>query len=231
VARAEKDQRDLNHAAAQLRQAVSQTAGELEEAYPDASQELTEALQNASRQGLERSLERAANALLYRKPDRAVKPQTDAANQLLEFARGLERASGKLPAMSRDELLEVLQAIQQQAHEAAEAMRQSGPQGRQRLEAAQERAAQTLDPVAAALGDQALKDVADQMAAGIGDGSAAEAGEQALRLFRAAIAILERHVMAADVRRRLDLSRRTALPPEKYRLHVEQYFRDLGREP
>jgi hypothetical protein len=231
LGQAEARQRELNQAASQLRQAVGQAAAELEESFPDASQELAEALGNAARKGLERSMDRAANALLYRKPERAVRPQTDAANHLLEFARGLERASGRLPALSRDELLEVLQAMQRQAQSAAEAMRQPGETGRQQLQVAQERGAETLDPVAVALKDQTLKEVAEQMAAGIGDGSAAEAGEQTMRLFRAAIGLLERHVMAADVRRRLDLSRRTALPPEKYRQEVEQYFRDLGREP
>jgi len=231
LGQAEKAQRELNRAASQLREAANQTATEIEEAYPEASQELSEALQEASRQGLERTLERAANALLYRKPDRAVKPQTDAANRLLELARGLEQAAGRLPAMSRDEILEALQAMQQQAQDAAEAARQPGEAGRQQLQAVQERAAQTLEPVASALRDQALQEVADQMASGIGEGSPAQAGEQTLRLFRAAIGILERHAMAAEVRRRLDLSRRTALPPEKYRAQVEQYFRDLGREP
>jgi hypothetical protein len=110
-------------------------------------------------------------------------------------------------------------------------MKQPGQQGRQRLQAAQERGAQTLDPVAAALQDQALKEVTDQMAAGIGEGSPSEIGAQTLRLFRAAIGILEHHVTATEVRRRLDLSRKTAVPPEKYRRQVEQYFRDLGREP
>ena len=231
LGQAEKTQRELNRAADELRQAVSAAAGEFEEAYPDASQALGEALQNANRQGLERTMSRAANALLYRKPDKAVKPQTDAANQLTELARGLETAGSKLPALSREELLEALQAMQQQAREAAEGAQQSGPAGRQRLQAAQERGAQTLDPVAGALQDQALQDVADQMAAGIGEGSPSEIGAETLRLFRAAIGILERHVTAAEVRRRLALSRQTAVPPEKYRRQVEEYFRDLGREP
>ena len=231
LAQAEKTQRELNQSAAELRQAVGNTAAEFEEAFPDASQALGEALQNANRQGLERTMSRAANALLYRKPDKALKPQTDAANQLMELARGLETAGSKLPTLSREELLEALQAMQQQAHEAAEGMKQPGQQGRQRLQAAQERGAQTLDPVAAALQDQALKEVTDQMAAGIGEGSPSEIGAQTLRLFRAAIGILEHHVTATEVRRRLDLSRKTAVPPEKYRRQVEQYFRDLGREP
>ena len=231
LGQAEKTQRELKQSADELRQAVSKAATEFEETYPDASQALGEAVQNANRQGLERTMSRAANALLYRKPDKAVKPQTDAANQLLEFARGLETAGSKLPALSREELLEALQALQQQAQEAAAGMQQPGPQGRQRLQTAQEQAAQTLDPVAAALRDQALQEVAEQMGAGLGEGSPSEVGAETLRLFRAAIGILERHVTAAEVRRRLDLSRKTALPPEKYRRQVEQYFRDLGREP
>jgi hypothetical protein len=231
MSQAEKTQRELNQSAAELRQAVSRTAAEFEEAYPEASQALGEAVQSAGREGLERNMSRAANALLYRKPDKALKPQTDAANQLLEFANGLQAAGSKLPALSREELLEALQTMQQQAREAAESMQQPGEEGRQRLQAAQERAAQTLDPVAAALRDQALQEVADQLGAGIGEGPTSEVGPQSMRLFRAAISILERHVAAAEVRRRLDLSRKTALPPEKYRRQVEQYFRELGREP
>ena len=44
---------------------------------------------------------RAANALLYRKPDKAAKPQTDAANQLLELARGLIEATSPEAILSR----------------------------------------------------------------------------------------------------------------------------------
>lgn len=228
---AEKTQRQLNQSAADLRAAVDRTAGELDETYPDASQALGEALQAANRQGLERTMSRAANALLYRKPDKAVKPQTDAANQLLEFAQGLQAAAGKLPALSREELLQALQALQQQSRQTAQAMQQPGAQGQAQLDAIRQKANQTLDPLASALQDPALQEVADQMGGGIGDGPAAQVGEQMQRLFRAAIGILEQHVMAAEVRRRLDLSRRTSVPPEKYRRQVEQYFRDLGREP
>jgi len=227
---AEQTQRQLNQSAAELRAAVDRTAGELDEPYPDVSQALGEALQTANRQGLERTMNRAANALLYRKPDKAVKPQTDAANQLLEFAQGLQAAAGKLPALSREELLEALQAMQQQARQTAQAMQQPGAEGQKQLESIREQASQALDPLAAALQDPSLREVADQMGS-IGAGSSAETGEQMLRLFRAAIGILERHVTAAEVKRRLDLSRRTSVPPEKYRRQVEQYFRDLGREP
>lgn len=231
LGQAEKGQRSLNQAFGELRQAVSQTAADLEEPAPDAGQELSQAIVEASRQGLDRSMERAANALLYRKPDRAVKPQTEAANRLLELSSALERAADRLPGLSREELLEALEAMQRQAQAAAEAARQPGEEGRRQLQAAQEAGARVLGPVAAALKDQTLQEVAEQMAAGLGEGSPAEAAAQSLRLFRAAIAILERRLVSADVRRRLDLSRRTARPPEKYRQQVEQYFRDLGREP
>jgi hypothetical protein len=69
------------------------------------------------------------------------------------------------------------------------------------------------------------------MGGGIGEGSASAVGDQMQRLFHAAIGILERQIMAAEVRRQRDHSRRTSVPPEKYRRQVEQYFRDLGREP
>ena len=110
-------------------------------------------------------------------------------------------------------------------------MRQPEAEGQARLEAIRERAAGTLQPLAAALKDPALQEVADRMGGDIGGSTAAAVGGEMQGLFRAAIRILEGHVMAAEVRRRLDLSRRTSVPPEKYRREVEAYFRDLGREP
>jgi len=58
-----------------------------------------------------------------------------------------------------------------------------------------------------------------------------QAAHDGLRLLDAAARLLQRHLLAAETDRRLQLMRRTSLPPAKYRGLVEEYFKSLSETP
>jgi hypothetical protein len=227
---ARRRQDSLQEQAGALQTAISRAAGELEQDFPDASRALVEAGNAARDAGTERSMKRAANALLYRRFDRARTEQVDAANALQQLASNLGKASRFLPSMSREELLEAIQRMRERAREAADLMESTSEEASEQLESLRERAAREMDRLSAQSQDQALQQLADDMSLPMGGENPAAVGRRLVGMFNAAIAVLEQHLMATELKRRVGLSRQQATPPEKYRRLVEQYFKDLSRE-
>jgi hypothetical protein len=132
--------------------------------------------------------------------------------------------------MSREELLEAIQRMRERAREAADLMESTSEEASEQLESLRERAAREMDRLSAQSQDQALQQLADDMSLPMGGENPAAVGRRLVGMFNAAIAVLEQHLMATELKRRVGLSRQQATPPEKYRRLVEQYFKDLSRE-
>jgi hypothetical protein len=220
--------KDMND---RLNEAIERTAGEFEETFPQASKALAEAARGAREAGTSRKMTRAANALLYRRFDRARREQTDAANELLKLSGELSEAGRNLPTMTREELLEAMRQIQKEAQDVQRTMQQGeGQETRRQLGKQAQKGAQGLDRMASAMQDDKLQQIADEMSLPQGGESALAEGQRILGMYQAAMRVLERHLVEAGIERKLGLSRETANPPEKYRRLVEQYFKDLSRE-
>ena len=172
---------------------------------------------------------RALNALLYRRFDQARRHQVDSANLLQQVASKLGEAAKHLPAISREELLEALNRLQKSSREVQEVAQKKAADAQQKLDQIQQRVAQQLDPLAATLQDPTLQRVGDELAMPMGTNDIGEGSRRLLQLFGAAAVVLERQLFAAEMQRRLGLSRMTSLPPEKYRRLVEEYFKDLSQ--
>jgi hypothetical protein len=214
-----------------LNEAIERTAGEFEETFPQASRALAEAASSAREAGTSRKMTRAANALLYQRFEKARRDQTDAANQLLKLSGQLSDAGRNLPTMSREELLEAMRKLQKQAQGIQKTMQQGdSKETRAQLQQQAQKGAQSLDQMASAMQEKALQQIADDMSMPQGGENAMAEGQRILGMNRAAMRVLEQHLAAAGVERKLGLSRETANPPEKYRRLVEQYFKDLSRE-
>jgi hypothetical protein len=231
VGAARERQRQLQSLNDQLEQAVEQTAGEFAETFPQASRALAEAARSAREAGTSGKMTRAANALLYKRFEPARREQTDAANELLKLSMDLAEAGQNLPTMSREELLEAMRELQRQAQGVQQAMQQSNEQqARDSMARQSEQGARRLEQLANALQDENLQRIADDMSRPQqGENPEAE-GMRLLGMYRAAMHVLEQHLLAAGLERKLELSRETANPPERYRRLVEQYFKNLSRE-
>ncbi len=228
--RSRERQEQLRTQTDRLRNAGEQTAGELEDTYPEAAKALAQAAAGMRKDGISRTMKRAANALLYKRFDRARKEQTDAANRLQNLAGHLQDSSKYLPAVSREELLAAMQELRQRSRRAQEAMAGDEKQGTEKLEKLRERTVRDLDGLAAALQDPRMQSVADDMSMPLAGANLADNGRQLVGMFQAALRVLEKHLLASEMKRRVELSRETSEPPEKYRRLVERYFRELSRE-
>lgn len=231
VGAARERQRQIQTLNDRLEQAIEQTAGEFGETFPQASRALAEAAREAREAGTSGTMTRAANALLYKRFDHARREQDNAANELLKLAENLSEAGQHLPTMSREELLEAMRELQGQAQGVQQAMQQ-GDEQQARNEMARQSAqgARSLEQLANALQDETLQRIADDMSRPQrGENPEAE-GMRLLGMYRAALRVMEQHLLAAGLERKLDLSRESANPPERYRRLVEQYFKNLSRE-
>jgi len=228
--KARERQQDLNAAEKSLESEINRTAAELEDAYPDAAKTIGEALREARGKNLAGKMTRAANALLYRRFDKARRSQVDSANILQQVASRLTAASKHLPAVSKEELLEAINQLRQSSRAVQELTQGKQPNAAKRLEQVRRQAARRLDGLAGAMQDPTLQRVAEELSFPAVGPNTAQTGRRLLTLFRAATAVLEKHLFAAEVKRKLGLSRQTTDPPEKYRRLVEEYFKDLSRE-
>jgi len=222
-------QQQLQTAAEQLQTDIDRTAAELEETYPEAARALAESARNSRQNNLDGDMTRAANALLYRRFDRARKHQVDAANTLQQLASQLGAAGRLLPAMSREELMEALSQLRENAKRVRDIARKPDATDAQQLDRVQERASRQVDTLAMSLQDETLQRVGDELAMPMGSDDAGESSHRLLGLLEAAAAVIEKHLLAGELVRRFTLSRQTSVPPEKYRRLVERYFKDLSR--
>lgn len=228
---AREQQQKLSQMTEKLQERLRQTADGIQKDFPDAAQALREAGRQAQARGLPESQQRAQNALLYKRFNRAAKEQTDAANYLQALAHDLHEAGGKLPPMSEEELRDALQRLQELASQTDAAARdQNQERARQRLDQIRSEAAQTLQPFAEAFKDQRLQQITDDMSMPSGEESPSEAADLMFQQFRAAAAVLEQLLGKMTVERKVKLHRDIVTPPEKYQRQVEEYFKGLGQD-
>lgn len=228
---ARAQQEKLQQQTEQLQDRLRQAADDLQEEFPDAAQAVRDAGRQAQSRGLPESQQRAMNALLYKRFDRAAKEQTDAANYLQALANDLHEAGGKLPPMSEEDLRDALQRLQELASRANAATRdQNQERASQQLDRIRGEAAQALQPFADAFQDQRLQQIADDLSMPTGEESPSAAGERLFQQFRAAAAVLEQLLGKMTATQKVRLHRGVVAPPEKYRRQVEEYFKGLGQD-
>ncbi len=224
------DQRDIGAQFESLMSMANRAAADLREDFPDAGQAVAEAVSEARQANLGGRMQRAESALTYRRFDRAVTPQRQAADGLRQMAQAMHQAAEQLPSVSREELAAALQAVQQSRQRVQDAM-QPGEQGDESAAAV----AETAESMARQLSDVGNR-LDDARLAGIGvalgglqhDTQSDAAGWRALGLLEEAAGILQRHLLADALDQRLELIRQTSGTPAKYRGLVEAYFKSLS---
>lgn len=223
-----KDQDQLRDDAEDLSYSLERLAGELQKDHPEATQGLMEALRNAERNNLDGTMKRASNALLYRRPDKAVAQQEKAVESLTAFAKDIRSAAANLPKISADELANALRGLL----ESEARLRESGAGKTTKMELKRigEKTSKQMAGLAEKMGDANLSQVARAMKELSKSGSLAERSETARRLLMDAAGIIQRRLLALTLDRKLRLNRKLTVPPEKYRRLVEEYFKSLSDE-
>ncbi|TVR51017.1 MAG: DUF4175 family protein [Puniceicoccaceae bacterium] len=199
-----------------LRQAADMALA-LGEEHPETAQALRAALAAAREADPSADMTRAANALLYRRFDRAADSQDAAAEQLAAFGENLGRAVDTLPAFSREELVALMEQIRQARRE----LQEGGEPGGEMQGLGRE-----LERIGNAIREPGLTEIGGAL--GDPDQTADLDARRMDTLLQAAARSLENLLMSAEFRRQLELRRASAIPPEAYRDLIESYFRNLG---
>ena len=226
---ARQQQQDLKEQAEQLRQSLQETADQLDETYPDIAKDLRDAVKNMDERKILATQQRALNALLYKRFDRAEKEQADASNLLAALAMELDSAAGKMPNMTAQELREALQKLQQQARQTAQNMEGEGQQAGERMEQLRQQVEQNLQKLGEKLKDDRLNELSENMSLSFNGESPSEAGQFMLRNLQQAAQILAEHLQRLTMEKKRELSRSQLAPPLKYRRLVEDYFKQMSK--
>lgn len=224
------DQRDISAQFESLMRMADRAAADLREDFPDAGQAVADAVGEARQANLGGRMQRAESALTYRRFDRAVTPQRQAADGLEQMGQAMHQAAEQLPSVSREELAAALQAVQQSRQRVQDAM-QPGAQGDESAAAVAETAesmARQLSDVGNRLDDARLSGIGAALSGLPHDTPSDAAGWRALGLLEEAAGILQRHLLDGALDQRLDLMRQTSGTPAKYRGLVEAYFKSLS---
>ena len=226
---ARQQQQDLKEQAEQLRRAMQATAEQLDQMYPEVAKELRDSVRNMDERKILAAQQRALNALLYKRFDRAEKEQTDASNLLAALAMELDSAAGKMPNMTAQELREALQKLQQQARQTAQTMEGEGQQASDRMEQLRQQIEQNLQKLGEKLKDNRLNELSENMSLPFNGESPSEAGQFILRNLQQATQILAEHLQRLTMEKKRELSRSQLAPPLKYRRLVEDYFKQMSK--
>ncbi len=224
-------QTELKQQSNELMQAISQAAEGLQDDYPEAAKALQDAAEQSRQRELPAHQQRAINALLYKRYERARKDQIDASNYLQALATDLQNASAQLPPIGEQDLREALQQLGEQAEKVSQAMQDQNQQrASQQIDKARQGAADMLQRLADASKDPRLQQLSDDLRLPTGEASPSAAGAETIARFRAAAAVLAQHLEKLLVERKLAIRRQVSPPPAKYQRLVEEYFKSLGRE-
>jgi len=223
-----RSQRSIGEESKRLEKAVGKVANALEERYPQASEAIGRARQSFAESGAPGRMTRAANAIRYRRFQRAARYQTDAANELLKLAGNLRKAAQLLPALSREEIEAAAAQLRQAAREARALARETDSETGQRLDQLRRDTGADLDRLASGLRDRGLRQAADALSLPFSGGDNRQNGARLAQVIAGAARVLEKRIAALDLRQRTRLFRQAAVPPEKYRPLVEEYFKDLS---
>ena len=227
-----EEQNQLRQQYAELQQNIDELANLLNEDYPEASQALREAAARTAQQGLDKKMQRASNALLYKQFQAASQEQKQTANHLQALAQDLDNSAQLLPPFSSEELREKLKQLQKMAEQMQQDEGQTETQGKQAQKSrqAREQAAQMLQEIAEPLQDQRLQNIADELnAPGAEHSQASQNHARAQALLRAAGSILQEHLLQMLRDDKINFSRESTSPPRKYRRQVEKYFKELSK--
>ncbi|MEM8549323.1 MAG: hypothetical protein AAGF10_00890 [Verrucomicrobiota bacterium] len=224
-----QEQLGMNEDFEELMGELMRDAAEMSGQFPEAGEGMARAARDAGKARTEAGMQRAANALLYGRYGRAAELQDDTTAKLESLTDDLREARQQLPAMSASELQRLLDQVRQ-AQASGQQSGEGEPQpdgqrsGLGRLGGELERAGELLQ-------NQTLSELGSELSAPTGSGASESGSGLTQSTLDNAARILQQYLRRIMVEDRIEYKRQSAPPPDKYRLLVEEYFKDLAEEP
>ena len=191
---------------------------------------LSRALQEARSDGVTSKMARAGNALLYRRFGRASENQEEAAKSMDKLSGRIASAGKQLPSISQRELMAALEDVEKarQRLDPVAKGKSGGREGREKLAENARRMDGLLERLGTELNEPGLNKMGSALGALAGSEDPAAGARRAAKVLGAASKILRVHLVRSELDRKFRLSRKTTVPPEKYRDLVEAYFKELS---
>ncbi|MEM9226808.1 MAG: hypothetical protein AAGA45_02475, partial [Verrucomicrobiota bacterium] len=226
-----QEQLGMNEDFEELVGELMRDAAEISGQFPEAGEGMARAARDAGKARTEAGMQRAANALLYGRYGRAAELQEDSTAKLESLTEDLREARQQLPAMSASELQRLLSQVRQAQNQSSGSQGREGepqPEGQRaglgRLGGELERAGELLQ-------NETLSELGSELSAPTGSGASESGAGLTDRTLDNAARILQQYLRRVMVEDRIEYKRQSAPPPDKYRLLVEEYFKDLAEEP
>ncbi len=219
-------QEGMGAALEELLMDLDESALAMMEEHPEVAEAMSRAGRRMRDENVGGRMDRAANALLYQRPERAAEIQEEVADLLHLFVENLREAGEGLPSVTRQQVAEALQEVMRARQEVREMFGEAGEEFSERMREISRRIGEGLDRIGEGLNDERLRELAAALREGEG-----EARPNPLRLestLTAAGRSLEQVLLSMEIERRLSLGRHGSDPPERYRRLVEEYFRNLS---
>ena len=225
-----KKMRDSQNQLSDMDKELANMADELSSSLMDEYPEVANQMQKAASEtpGIQSSMKKASNSLLYAKFAKASEFQNSAAQGLAKFAESVRQSKKFLPKMSPEEIMALLGKINDSAERLQREKQSSGPKtenasrisgniGRNISTAGNETEDMELSGTGKALEKMDFK--------GNPDASYGKAAE----LLANAEYMLRKHLAMLELKKKVELRKKSSSPPEKYRGMVEEYFKSLSR--
>lgn len=235
------EQLGLNDEYQRLMAELERRAAELSGQFPEAGEQLSRAGREAGQARTDASMTRAANALLYGRFGKASELQGEAAQNLDALAEALRNARDKVPPISSAEIEQLLAEVMRQ-REAVRMGQSEGSQPGGQAEGDESaegeprpnqlgRLGNQLQDAGQLLRNDSLSELGERMQAPTRSAGTTEARALNMGLLDNAAAILQQYLRSQLVDERIRYKRQSAPPPDKYRILVEEYFKNLAEEP
>lgn len=224
-----EQQEQLNERLQQLLQNMEQMGQGLQGTQPESARALTQAARQARSGNPGSAMTRSANALLYEFLAEAGELQAEAAQGLQGLAEAIGAAGRQLPGITARQLERLQQELQRdQGTLAGLGAADDEQMLAEQLESIRAQWEQRLQNLARQTGDRQLPGLADAL--GMGSGATDAQLRETQHILDRADSIIDAYRQMLQRRQVLDLRRRSAPPPERFREQVESYFRQLAEE-
>ena len=220
-----EDQNKLREKVNALLGGLTEAAQKLEEKQPEAADKINQLRQEISEKGALNAMKKAANALHYNLPGRAIKEQEKAADILYETSLQLKDAIDSMPVASLEELMRLRQELEDTSQNLIKSSLKADSKSSAKLA---ERVQDKLSNMGEELNNSELSFSLPEWLA---NQNFSQGGvRQHLQALQAATEILDAMIEQAGLEERISRSKRSGDAPDKYRQLVKDYLKQLGEQ-
>ncbi|MEA2013375.1 MAG: hypothetical protein U9O87_09935 [Verrucomicrobiota bacterium] len=227
LASIQKKQKEISKKYAHLEKQIRKVTSKIREKYKNASKMLKQTLQKSQKENLKGKLKKAENALQFNLLNRAQKEQSSAAKTMGKLTDMLSQAVGKMPQMTKHELLQLLSKLREQKHQLKKNMQNKRPENEIAKSIRKD-----LNKILKEMAGNLTKNESSQIKESLsktGKGSGTE-NKIILSILNQLIYTIEKKLLDSELQKRIRSNNTYAPPPEKYRKQVNEYFKQLSTE-